>query len=459
MIELGALFGTGDVYLTCALARAVRDTHKDNVTVIVKPGHEAIARLFPASSYRVERHEPAGKRPAFPEHIRQPHPAQPPRLCASLLPAKRHPRGLPLPLCRAFPTRICSRPSCTLTWMPMWIAAMPSSASVAATSSSCRARNHGPILGRGFGMRLSSAPAVRSWMIHGALRNCSHALHQRMCSFGPQCGVSMIAAHAQFGCRKIICSMDFEHAGFPGLPQKRAAPYCFSELFAGEVYDMEEILVTSETSRAANKVMLALTRPQTGKPLNLAQIHVNVGEFIDRWIIGMMKEERTGRRTDFNRLDALVRYYVPPQELIDRLAAANREEWDVIERINHAFSGGTLDAIPGDHIRAVELNRVRVGIKNEINRIMKSSPEVNHMTDIMHRIDEIVRAPNGHPDCGWHDDHRAVDGTPAYLPAIQQVRERIRQVHEGLHGPHAAQGTPAWHRQLHGTRGSTGSGL
>ncbi len=37
-------------------------------------------------------------------------------------------------------------------------------------------------------------------------------------------------------------------------------------------------------------------------------------------------------------------------------------------------------------------------------------------------LDSIVNDPRYAPRHGWHDDHRAADGTPAYLPAIQQVR-------------------------------------
>lgn len=29
------------------------------------------------------------------------------------------------------------------------------------------------------------------------------------------------------------------------------------------------------------------------------------------------------------------------------------------------------------------------------------------------------------PNSGWHDDHRAVDGTPDYRPAVQQVQEEF----------------------------------
>ena len=38
-------------------------------------------------------------------------------------------------------------------------------------------------------------------------------------------------------------------------------------------------------------------------------------------------------------------------------------------------------------------------------------------------VDAMI-APGGAyaPRWGWHDDHRAADGTAAYLPALQQVR-------------------------------------
>lgn len=43
----------------------------------------------------------------------------------------------------------------------------------------------------------------------------------------------------------------------------------------------------------------------------------------------------------------------------------------------------------------------------------------------MNIIDTIVNDPRHAPYHGWHDDHRAADGTPAYLPAVQQVRAEM----------------------------------
>lgn len=45
---------------------------------------------------------------------------------------------------------------------------------------------------------------------------------------------------------------------------------------------------------------------------------------------------------------------------------------------------------------------------------------------VMADIDRLIR-PVGpfDPRWGWHDDHRAHDGTPAYLPAMQQVRSEF----------------------------------
>src|SRR5690348_15322197 len=40
-------------------------------------------------------------------------------------------------------------------------------------------------------------------------------------------------------------------------------------------------------------------------------------------------------------------------------------------------------------------------------------------------IDAILSDPRYAPRYGWHDDHRAADGTPAYLPAMMQVRDEL----------------------------------
>jgi hypothetical protein len=41
------------------------------------------------------------------------------------------------------------------------------------------------------------------------------------------------------------------------------------------------------------------------------------------------------------------------------------------------------------------------------------------------KIDALISRENARyaPRWGWHDDHRSHDGTPAYLPALQQVRQ------------------------------------
>lgn len=43
------------------------------------------------------------------------------------------------------------------------------------------------------------------------------------------------------------------------------------------------------------------------------------------------------------------------------------------------------------------------------------------MTGIL-EVDEVAFSPRWAPRRGWHDDHRDADGTPGYLPALQQVR-------------------------------------
>lgn len=45
------------------------------------------------------------------------------------------------------------------------------------------------------------------------------------------------------------------------------------------------------------------------------------------------------------------------------------------------------------------------------------------MTD----IDAILNDPRWSPRHGWHDDHRHHDGTPAYLPAMMQVKSEFEE--------------------------------
>ena len=47
------------------------------------------------------------------------------------------------------------------------------------------------------------------------------------------------------------------------------------------------------------------------------------------------------------------------------------------------------------------------------------------MIDRMSRVDAVARDLRWRPRWGWHDDHRERDGTPEYLPAVQQVRDEF----------------------------------
>lgn len=53
------------------------------------------------------------------------------------------------------------------------------------------------------------------------------------------------------------------------------------------------------------------------------------------------------------------------------------------------------------------------------------------MTQI-ERFDAVASDPRWMPFWGWHDDHRANDRTPQYLPALQQVRAETAELLEVL---------------------------
>jgi hypothetical protein len=58
-------------------------------------------------------------------------------------------------------------------------------------------------------------------------------------------------------------------------------------------------------------------------------------------------------------------------------------------------------------------------------------PEKPSVISLIERIDDLIGRspdevnPSFAPHWGWHDDHAERDGTPAYLPAIQQVRGEL----------------------------------
>jgi len=53
---------------------------------------------------------------------------------------------------------------------------------------------------------------------------------------------------------------------------------------------------------------------------------------------------------------------------------------------------------------------------------------VSTLPILMAQADDVVRDATWSPRWGWHDDHRAADRTPAYLPAVQQVRAEFKSL-------------------------------
>lgn len=49
---------------------------------------------------------------------------------------------------------------------------------------------------------------------------------------------------------------------------------------------------------------------------------------------------------------------------------------------------------------------------------------------LIEKADAVVNAPQWAPYFGWHDDHRHLDGTAGYLPAVQQVRAEFKELIE-----------------------------
>lgn len=58
----------------------------------------------------------------------------------------------------------------------------------------------------------------------------------------------------------------------------------------------------------------------------------------------------------------------------------------------------------------------------------------------MPSIDELLGDPRWSPFSGWHDEHRQVDGTDAYRPAMMQVRDEFLAFVDALleHSPRAS---------------------
>lgn len=441
---VAALYGTGDAYMTLAFAAELGRSLP--VTVLVKPEHRAIGEMFPGVA-KVE----ADVRWAESDQA----------LKAS------HENRL------AVGSVFFAHPSFVRSGARIDPLAYPDMTSHADLWRAMLGLRHDAPMARGVPPRVPQVhgrvlliPRARSWP-HGSPRFWA-ALAERLRGagwtvtvagesgplgdllveaaasewvIGPQCGLMMILCHAGFPCRKTFATPAIDDGAAPDFPLRSTFPYGYAEKFAGERYDVEELKFSGDGADVVEAIAGGAHARRVGGlhrgPLGGVRITVRGGDLLDRLAVLSVKAARLGPRAvgtaqELRYLghaaEPLMRSFPALRASLDALVDANGRGYDHNESIVAAALRGEA-ARPEDHAGAARANRDRVMARREANRICGTpEAEIKSYYDadlVLANVDAWLTRPELRPRWGWHGDHRAADGTPAYLPAIQQERHEF----------------------------------
>jgi hypothetical protein len=183
-----------------------------------------------------------------------------------------------------------------------------------------------------------------------------------------------ILCHAMFPCRKTICTPDVDGTGWI-VP--KTYPYGYVTKFAGEDYDVDEVKITRDVERAVRQVIDG--EGGSGKLIADVPVRVSFGEFFDRLSILKVKMEKKPTRLVSREYHKMKEQTFPTTEevlfLMSKLIGVNREAWDINERlVTDVFSRDNI--LSSDFVAVSKLQRRRIELKNQINELLGSQPEV-----------------------------------------------------------------------------------
>ena len=393
-ITLVCLHGTGDTYLVCSLANAVRQHHGREVRLVVKESHKAICEMFDLDfsidDARVQNaetntgmHENYNNYSAFtrggivychPSFIRSgvriDHLSAKPSITqADLYRAILH-LSPDTPLMSGYTPTHAPKPD-TVMILP-------------------EARSW-PNTKRSFWIALAEnlAQAGRKvtfndtrWPRAKLLERCAESEWV----IGPQYGMMAIMCHAQYPCRKTICTPSIDGKGLRGFPLQQTYPYAYVSKFAGFDYDIDEFKIGDDIDSVISCILGSKNFLRLGvynpAPVLSTSIDVSAGELFDRLAILAVKLQMLPA----NKRALVLREYLRLTEIalpltirfpslgdpIGRLTEANRDVWVA----NDLKVAASLNGQPvASHVDADQASLRRMKIKQEINIICASAFE------------------------------------------------------------------------------------
>jgi len=213
-----------------------------------------------------------------------------------------------------------------------------------------------------------------------------HDLLAKACAtewvIGPQCGLMSVFVTGQWPCRKTLATPDIDGGRAPAYWAKDTFPYASVAKFAGFDFDVEEYKITDLNHDeliglildGANARRLRLHDPS---PICSVKMPLTPGDFLDRFAVLIVKRMRFGPEKralierEYQRHAEAGRFLLRQpglSKLLSSLVDIHAETFDVLEDMVPKATGGRHNEIASDqHVKAMRLNKLRMGLKGEID--------------------------------------------------------------------------------------------
>ncbi len=400
MIRLVSIGGSGDIYLVCALFDAFRRHHnRDDVTIVSKRKYAAVANLFKVpfigDDEMVRQAEQDGAMQRTYEN----------QVLSNVMPFYVHPCFLRSEI-RV--DRLTTKPDASQADMYRMILQLPADAPLTVPDLPVVATEPNTVLmipeavswpndQPAFWDKLAAglAGAGRQVLINDPKWSLQELFTRAMRTewvIGPQCGVMSILVTGQFPCRKTLASAALTDANKKlSFLSPQTFPYAYVTKFSNLDYDVEEFEITSENhgeivDAIVNGQNALRLRPVDPRPVLTVHAPLSPGDFLDRLVVLRVKRQmfqgarRAGIEREYRRFEDLRKLLPYSPEIVELegalakvhiLAFALLEEMVPIARRSFEPLADLDAGHYGNHLQIVDLNRTRVGLKREIDRVCR----------------------------------------------------------------------------------------
>jgi hypothetical protein len=203
---------------------------------------------------------------------------------------------------------------------------------------------------------------------------------------GPQCGLMSILVTGRFPCRKTLCVADIDGNRAPSYWADDTYPYAYVTKFAGNDFDVEEYKVADHNHDEVIAAVLEGANanrlwPHDPAPTLTISAPLSPGDFLDRLACLSVKmfrfsvDRRVTVRREYQRYRETYEqrsWDGQVEGLFARLVGLHAESFDLLETVvPDVVAGGQMDSAA--HSAAVRMNKVRVELKQRIDRLCHAS--------------------------------------------------------------------------------------